>query len=290
MERWIRLVCRNNGTVKVDDTGYGGSPDYYAVNFANHIHGRVKTYYRGHDGLYGKLTSTYNVNAGNYYGTGGGAAVGGTIFRTLSNTDEQPDTNEQGITYFTPFSSAGLPSYTLYTDVTEVWQTTLTETATKRSTTYSHNFERSTGITRDETDYSDGRVDYTGKIIDLTQTGTLYNTTTETISVRNTTYGTRVSYTRDFVRDTSEAPGALLSNVRTARVDYDYYPYHILKSESNTPAGSEFYNTGDNGTFIEVTTAAGNHSHSYVNPNTRKRGLGYENRPVNIALRMCIKY
>jgi len=279
----------NNGTVNVDDTGYGGSPDYYAVNFANHIHGRVKTYYRGHDGLHGKLTSTYIVDGGTYYGTGDGTATGGTIFQTGSNADEQPGP-EQEVTYFTPYSSAGLPAYTLYTDVTQVWQTTQTETSGQTQTLYTFARNTGTGGTNITRDYSAGVPDFTGLAADNTETSTFYNRSTETQNYRSTQEFTYLSYTRDYIRQTSEGTGEVLSNVRTVRVDYNYHPYHILKSESNTPAGSEFYNTGDNGTFIEVTTAAGSHGHSYVNSNTRKRGLGYENRPVNIALRMCIKY
>lgn len=66
------------------------------------------------------------------------------------------------------------------------------------------------------------------------------------------------------------------------------YPFHIKKSPQGTATGSETLNSGNDG---EQTTTEGEHSHNIYNGDNGvfSRG-GYENRPMSVALRLCIKY
>lgn len=64
---------------------------------------------------------------------------------------------------------------------------------------------------------------------------------------------------------------------------------HILKSNPGTPVGTEYYNTGDDGNFAFRTTFEGNHHHTHVHDDSFYRGED-QFRPINIALKLCIKY
>ena len=66
---------------------------------------------------------------------------------------------------------------------------------------------------------------------------------------------------------------------------YSYWPGHIALSPAGTQSGSELLNTGNNG---DRTLSAGDHNH-YINTGPTARG-GWETRPTNIALKLCIKY
>lgn len=69
-----------------------------------------------------------------------------------------------------------------------------------------------------------------------------------------------------------------------------FTPWHILKADANSSFDNhEFYNTGFDGNYALRTTFEGNHRHSYMIANTHYRG-DEEFRPINIALRLCIKY
>lgn len=64
---------------------------------------------------------------------------------------------------------------------------------------------------------------------------------------------------------------------------------HIYKSEPGTPLGSEFYNTGDDGNLAFRTSFEGNHAHALAHDDSYYRGED-QFRPINVALRLCIKY
>lgn len=65
-------------------------------------------------------------------------------------------------------------------------------------------------------------------------------------------------------------------------------PFHIKKSPEGTNDGTEILNTGNDG---EPTTTAGDHYHSIHGGTNGIWARGdYENRPVNMAMRLCIKY
>jgi len=104
-------------------------------------------------------------------------------------------------------------------------------------------------------------------------------------------YGEPSSYNQDYMRRTwrtrSIGPRrtfALRRYLNSAEV-----ALHIYKSEPGTPIGSEFYNTGDDGNLAFRTSFEGNHAHALAHDDSHYRGED-QFRPINIALRLCIKY
>lgn len=300
----VEWEIENEGTVRLNETspinpaqGHQAGAKTY-MDYANHIHGSIETYYRGYDNkLYGRLTTLIANPFTGYIATGRSQA---TLLRpnspNIGSVAGVLDA-DQNKTFWNPYSPYPGTPKTYYTDASQTMTSSsfarLTYTGTSRqsSTTipqntqiweYTRNESTAIGFGTYSQTYQQTSVD------DFTQADTAYQTADTNDRPGGQTFTTK-TYTEGFtVRGTP-----IIYNQETGLGRY--YPYHILKSDPNTAQGSEFYNSGDNGTFVEITSEAGNHNHDYTildstGPITRHRGGGHENRPINIALRMCIKY
>lgn len=106
-----------------------------------------------------------------------------------------------------------------------------------------------------------------------------------------TLYGTPSSYNQQLLRRTWRTRNigprrtfALRRYLTNAEV-----ALHIYKSEPGTPLGNEYYNTGDDGNLAIRTDFQGNHDHELAHDESYYRGED-QFRPINIALRLCVKY
>lgn len=306
----VEWEIENSGTVKLNETsptnlaqGHKAGAETY-MDYANHIHGSIETYYRGFDNLlYGKIYNPLLINFSSYIASGRSDAtllrqnspVQGSIVGGLDS-----DQNKTFWNPYSPYPGMGAKK-TYYTDaintLTESYYQSFTHTYTHRPshTHIQNNTHRGTQRTHAGTYYISS---INTRQYSLHHTHTSYTDPTHT-------------HTGYYTLDTDQVPQGRTwtSNIYTEGFEVRgipheyseeaslgrYYPYHILKSDPSTAAGSEFYNSGDNGTFVEVTSEAGDHRHDFTmvdgtGPLTRHRGGGHENRPINIALRMCIKY
>jgi hypothetical protein len=106
---------------------------------------------------------------------------------------------------------------------------------------------------------------------------TLYGTS----SSWNTQYLRRTWRTRTIGPRRTFALRRYLTNAEVA--------LHIYKAEPGTPLGNEYYNTGDDGNLAIRTDFQGNHDHELAHDESYYRGED-QFRPINIALRLCVKY
>ena len=283
---WDIEHSEGGGTIRITDSNYGSTPVKYAVNYDGHVHGRIKTYYRGYDGLYGKINPIFDEDIGTVYNP--------KYYRDTSfNPDSSPisvDDNSsftnrmrEEVTYYDPYTgtSALITLYTNWTHVTrptKEYRTLSTNTAVP-----------SAYATYRNTTHTDGSqiYDQFGNFIRNTNevTNTFSNNTNYTeIKTKNTT---RTTFWNTHVGRFVE--GGPYYFTRSAPIDRRYYPYHILRSQDGTLDGDEFYNSGYDGAFADTTSAAGNHAHNYTFSKMHYRGHG-ETKPNNVALRICIKY
>lgn len=280
----------NNGTIRIN-SGLSSewpnptSPQKYVTDFDNHIHGRIQTYYRGHDGLYGRISPTYVEYSG-----------GGSIANDSDNqiyleqsdfTSGDQNNTTSNLTFYTPFSDSGRPSYTYYTGYGNVYRSTAWLTQTYRVVSEQTYTVASTSSRNLTLDYTLGKANPQNK---QTYTNTSFNQQTYTVHNTNIPDYQNVTAQQTLSGITYNTPSLNYTAVKTTRSDARYWPYHILKAPTGTPSGSEPYNSGDYGPLADVSSAAGDHSHSYATTSTMSRGIYNENRPENIALRMCIKY
>ena len=277
------------------------------MDYANHIHGSIETYYRGYNNNYfGKLTYLHEPFT-SYVASGRSQA---TLLRSNSpaaGSSVGVLDLDQNNTFYNPYSPyPGNVARTYYTDAiqtfTQSYYLSASYTATHRhSHTTDHTHRHTQDHTADVATYSVSSPPF--RSLTSTQTSTHYVGHTHVVTHYNTLDTPDVpsgGYTQTYNIITET--GAAGFEVRGPAIVYTelesigkFYPYHILKSDPITAQGSEFYNSGDNGTFVEVTSEEGDHAHDYTfidgtGPITKFRGQGHENRPVNVALRMCIKY
>jgi len=306
----VEWEIENNGTVRLDETSPDPTNTFQGhqagaktfMDYANHIHGSIETYYRGYDNkLFGRLTTLIANPYTSYIATGRSQA---TLLRSNSpNTGSSAGVldADQNKTFWNPNSPyPGLTPTTYYTDASQTMTSstfgrpTYTGTTRQTATTIQVNQQKNT-LKQDTPLVMVGPGQYQQTLVQTTvqvgvpgQNNTDYQTADEPDRPGGQTWTTK-TWTEGFtVRGT---PIIYNQEASLGR----YYPYHILKSDPSTVQGSEFYNSGDNGTLVEITSEAGNHNHDYTmtdstGPITRHRGGGHENRPINIALRMCIKY
>lgn len=286
----------NDGTVLLTHASNGlTSPAKYMINYDEHIHGQIKTYYRGIDGLYGKIT-THRIEEPTVI-TRDVADAGKDSTVKLTGSLTMDTDVDQEHTFYNPYRTAGLPLITVYTQISAYYTRSFYSLNTESSTAYQTVKYSYTDQQRDEVDYTSvlGKqfIDITQGRTDLTQSASQRFTGESKGTSRDTFRGSELTYSDEFERNTLK--GVLGEYHKRIRIDYRYYPYHILKSNAGTPSGSEFYNSGDYGLYSGITSSSGNHDHDYAilsggNPVVRGRGQGHENRPTNIALKMCIKY
>lgn len=111
------------GSVKVTTSNYNSSPLKYAVNYDDHVHGRIQTYYRGYDGMYGKITHSYDIDNYRLNQTWvRDSEWTGSPYASLTNASTAAGTftsaMKQELTYYDPYdgSKDSNLNYTLYPD------------------------------------------------------------------------------------------------------------------------------------------------------------------------------
>lgn len=300
---WDLNHLEGGGTIKANSTNYSVSPLKYVVGFDAHIHGRIKTYYRGHDTLHGKISPLVDQDIGyvpnpKYYRDTSFVGIGemtsnSSVASFLYKAKEE-------LTYYNPYTSAALGTWTVFTKWTSVindtpWNfTSVSGGAGGAYTLYTMYTTKQNSTSRVTVRSVNSRftLHWAGTMTSFPYTD--YVTYTRATSYGSTSYytNTQIPTKKTSAWDTLKARFTLGTEfifTRTSRLDKKYFPYHILKSNPGTISGDEFYNSGNNGIFIETTSEAGNHEHTYVHSKTHYRGHG-ETRPQNVALRMCIKY